>query len=310
MIAIRSHSRSAWAMTWVEKMIVTPFSARLADQPLELALVDRVEAGEGLVEDDQARLVDERAEQLDGLRHALGQGADRLLGPFAEAVLLEQFVGAAPRRRQRQAAERAHEGDALARVHRRVEPALLRQIADLVGGLDRAVMAEHAALARRRLDDPEQHSERGRLARAVGAEQAEDRAGRDVQADAVDGALLGEVLDQVPRLDRAIRWSSFAARPVEALLFLTECLGMGDMGAPVDKSQTLKEAIRAEAERLGFAACGFARADAADAAGLDVRRWLEAGHHGTMGWMEARADHRVSPTGAVARTRSPRSRWG
>ena len=65
---------------------------------------------------------------------------------------------------------------------------------------------------------------------------------------------------------------------------------------PVDKSLTLKEAIRAEAERLGFAACGFARADAADAAGLDIRRWLEAGHHGTMGWMETRADHRVSPT--------------
>jgi len=64
----------------------------------------------------------------------------------------------------------------------------------------------------------------------------------------------------------------------------------------VDKSQTLKDAIRVEAERLGFVACGFTRADAADAAGLDIRRWIEAGHHGTMGWMETRADHRVSPT--------------
>ena len=63
----------------------------------------------------------------------------------------------------------------------------------------------------------------------------------------------------------------------------------------MDKSLTLKDAIRAEAGRLGFAACGFARADAADAAGLDIRRWIEAGHHGTMGWMETRADHRVSP---------------
>jgi epoxyqueuosine reductase len=63
----------------------------------------------------------------------------------------------------------------------------------------------------------------------------------------------------------------------------------------VHKGQCLEEAIRGEAQRLGFAACGFTRADAADAAGLDLRRWLEAGHHGTMGWMEARADHRVSP---------------
>jgi epoxyqueuosine reductase len=63
----------------------------------------------------------------------------------------------------------------------------------------------------------------------------------------------------------------------------------------VHRSQSLEEAIRAEAERLGFVACGFARADAADGAGLDLKRWLEAGHHGTMGWLETRADHRVSP---------------
>ena len=63
----------------------------------------------------------------------------------------------------------------------------------------------------------------------------------------------------------------------------------------VHKGQSLEEAIRAEAARLGFVACGFARADAADGAGLELRRWLEAGHHGTMGWMEARAHHRVSP---------------
>ena len=62
----------------------------------------------------------------------------------------------------------------------------------------------------------------------------------------------------------------------------------------MDNGQCLEEAIRSEAQRLGFVACGFARADAADAAGLDLRRWLEAGRHGTMGWMEARAHHRVS----------------
>jgi len=63
----------------------------------------------------------------------------------------------------------------------------------------------------------------------------------------------------------------------------------------VHKGQSLEEAIRTEAKRIGFASCGFTRADAADVAGLDLRRWLEASHHGTMGWMEARAHHRVSP---------------
>ena len=62
------------------------------------------------------------------------------------------------------------------------------------------------------------------------------------------------------------------------------------------KGQSLEEAIRTKAAELGFVACGFARADAADAAGLDLRRWLEAGHHGSMKWMETRAHHRVSPT--------------
>ena len=60
--------------------------------------------------------------------------------------------------------------------------------------------------------------------------------------------------------------------------------------------QSLEEAIRTEASRLDFVACGFTRADAADSAGLDLKRWLEAGSHGTMGWMESRADQRVSPT--------------
>ena len=59
--------------------------------------------------------------------------------------------------------------------------------------------------------------------------------------------------------------------------------------------QSLEEAIRSEAARLGFVACGVTRADATDSAGLDLERWLEAGHQGSMGWMESRAHHRVSP---------------
>jgi epoxyqueuosine reductase len=63
----------------------------------------------------------------------------------------------------------------------------------------------------------------------------------------------------------------------------------------VHKSQSLEEAIRAKAAELGFVACGFARADAADAAGVEIGRWIDAGHHGTMEWMETRAHHRASP---------------
>jgi len=72
----------------------------------------------------------------------------------------------------------------------------------------------------------------------------------------------------------------------------------------VTASATLKKAIRAEAAKLGFAACGFARANATTDAGIDLERWLEAGHHGTMGWMEERAHHRVSPLALWPEARS------
>src|SRR4051794_34493641 len=82
--------------------------------------------------------------------------------------------------------------------------------------------------------------------------------------------------------------------PLEALKFL-RILRAPVYRLRVHRGQSLEEAIRAEASRLGFVACGFTAANAADSAGLDLKRWLEAGHHGTMGWMEARAHHRVSP---------------
>ncbi|MEO5613057.1 MAG: tRNA epoxyqueuosine(34) reductase QueG [Sphingomicrobium sp.] len=72
----------------------------------------------------------------------------------------------------------------------------------------------------------------------------------------------------------------------------------------MNDSASLKEAIRKEAERLGFVACGFTRADGTPGAGPDLKRWLAAGHHGTMGWMEERADQRVSPTALWPEARS------
>ena len=69
-------------------------------------------------------------------------------------------------------------------------------------------------------------------------------------------------------------------------------------------NESLEEAIREEAGRLGFSACGFARADTADRAGRELRQWLEAGHHGTMGWMDSRADQRASPLALWPEARS------
>jgi epoxyqueuosine reductase len=72
----------------------------------------------------------------------------------------------------------------------------------------------------------------------------------------------------------------------------------------MDKGEALKEAIKAEAKRLGFAACGFARADSAAAAGSELMQWLGEGRHGTMEWMETRAHLRVAPTALWPEARS------
>ena len=60
---------------------------------------------------------------------------------------------------------------------------------------------------------------------------------------------------------------------------------------------TLPELLKAEAARIGFAACGVARADAAPRSGERLRAWLADGAHGDMIWMESRADQRAAPTG-------------
>ena len=62
-------------------------------------------------------------------------------------------------------------------------------------------------------------------------------------------------------------------------------------------TMTVEEEIRAKAAELGFVACGFARADAAPEAGVELQAWLGEGRHGEMVWMEERAAQRASPHG-------------
>jgi epoxyqueuosine reductase len=57
----------------------------------------------------------------------------------------------------------------------------------------------------------------------------------------------------------------------------------------------LKTAFIAEAERLGFAAVGFAPAEDNPLQAERLREWLDAGYHGTMEWMKERAEVRQGP---------------
>jgi epoxyqueuosine reductase len=68
--------------------------------------------------------------------------------------------------------------------------------------------------------------------------------------------------------------------------------------------KSLEARIRDKAAELGFAACGFARADAAPLAGERLHEWLADGRHGDMIWMAERAHHRESPEGLWPEVRS------
>jgi epoxyqueuosine reductase len=70
------------------------------------------------------------------------------------------------------------------------------------------------------------------------------------------------------------------------------------------ETPSLSQAIKAEAARIGFAACGVARADAAPRSGERLRAWLADGAHGDMIWMESRADQRAAPAGLWPEVRS------
>ncbi|MFM7419011.1 MAG: tRNA epoxyqueuosine(34) reductase QueG, partial [Alphaproteobacteria bacterium] len=64
------------------------------------------------------------------------------------------------------------------------------------------------------------------------------------------------------------------------------------------------DAIRAEAERLGFAAIGFAPARLGPEARERLQEFLAAGMHGGMGCMESRAEQRADPRALWPEARS------
>ncbi|WP_206242252.1 tRNA epoxyqueuosine(34) reductase QueG [Novosphingobium terrae] len=59
----------------------------------------------------------------------------------------------------------------------------------------------------------------------------------------------------------------------------------------------LKQQIAAQAQALGFGACGFAGAGEDPVRAARLGQWLQEGMHGSMDWMESREHHRRSPQG-------------
>ncbi len=73
---------------------------------------------------------------------------------------------------------------------------------------------------------------------------------------------------------------------------------------PASSPAELARRLKAEAQRLGFDACGIARAERLDAEAARLERWLLEGRHASMGWMERHAEKRADPRVLVEGARS------
>ncbi|MEM1100782.1 MAG: tRNA epoxyqueuosine(34) reductase QueG, partial [Pseudomonadota bacterium] len=63
----------------------------------------------------------------------------------------------------------------------------------------------------------------------------------------------------------------------------------------ISDTATLRKRLDAEAREVGFSACRVTQPGAIPHVPERLGAWLEAGHHGTMGWMEDRAAWRGDP---------------
>lgn len=59
--------------------------------------------------------------------------------------------------------------------------------------------------------------------------------------------------------------------------------------------ESLTNEIRAEAQRLGFAACGFARVRPLEELQHNYQHWIDNGYHASMSYMERNVEKRIDP---------------
>ena len=164
----------------------------------------RVKPGGGLVEDQDLRLVDERAGDRQAALQAAGQRVDLVPGPVRELDEIEQRVGPLPDEPAGQAEVPAVDEQVLADGQLDVEGVLLRDHAE--PGPDRGpvadrVAAEDGQLAAGRRRDAADHPHRGGLARPVRPEEAERLAAVQVEIDPVHRREIPEPLGQAAGAD-------------------------------------------------------------------------------------------------------------
>ncbi len=152
-------------------------AAQLQDDVAQEVGVDGVEAAEGLVENEEGRVVQQRRNELNLLLHALRQLLRRHVGPVGGVETVEPVVGPVGGCGPRETLERAEIDKLLLHPEALVEARLLRQVAHplLAPGPDGApVVANRAGVGHGNVGD---HPDRRGFAGPVGPQEAENAAG-------------------------------------------------------------------------------------------------------------------------------------
>jgi hypothetical protein len=152
----------------------------------------RVEAGERLVEHQHVRVVHQRRGDLRPLLVAQRQVVHRVGEALAETEALQQVTGAGGRIATVEPVQPCQVGDLVDHRHLRVEPALLRHVAETAAALRAEGAAVQRDRARVRGEHPEQDAHRGRLARAVAADKPGQPAASHREPHVVQHPAAGE----------------------------------------------------------------------------------------------------------------------
>ena len=159
--------------------------------------IDRIKTGKRLVQYHQRRLVHDSGDELDLLRHTLGEFLHLLLPPVLDAEFHEPFLQFRAGILLAHSLELGQIHGLVADFHLTVKPTLLWKIADLlhITLSDRAAVEQN--LAGIRYGDSVYNSDHSGLARSVRTEKAIDLAFRDIEADIVQCHFRPEVLADV-----------------------------------------------------------------------------------------------------------------
>ena len=182
-------------------MMALPACALLLQDFERHPRVDRIEVGERLIHHDQVGVVQQRRDELRLLLHPAAEVLGLLLPVLVEVEPLQPVGQLDAGRRFGHPLQRRQVDQRGLELEVAVEAALLRHVADAVlGGLVQ-LLAEQPHLAAVRAEDVEHHADGRRLARAVGAQQAEDFAGVDVEGDIGNGLDRAEALAEAGKLN-------------------------------------------------------------------------------------------------------------